>query len=707
MASDGVASPMPRSLTTGAFLMHDMSPCDPYANDYGRSKSMYDPSQGPGVRDHRRRGYTSHQMMEEHKKVPNDYVSPPRRAKTENPVTSMQDPGRAQTSLEFFEGKHTTAQQRLNTITGVHDRFTPAEIVKMEKEKTAQQQLDTQRYLDDVKRSKQQAAVVADAEKRKDLEMLKTYDPWGKGSGAPKGKNALVSKERVDAQIAASATEDFVTGGFGKQGAGAPVRTGSGNVAARYHLDGDVQVNNVYRSNLGADASARYGPKDPAKVKETLEEQARQRSMLQAEERQRAAEEEKARLEHDPFNKLGKGVPPPRQSKRADPEKERKQTYAKALQSQQQAKQAQVEQDKTSGASPVSYDPWGRGVGTVERDSSGKVMKKVPSQTAINTEPTIVDLMGKPGGGNPVQDGSGRLSPRKNPAVPDEAVDQFGRLGNQAGPKDARYHKTVEILEGNTSPTNSYAARSKFLQEQKELMVQKQRETEAAKAAERVSGASPDQFFKFGQGAANPKRDEQGNIVNQRRAQSDVTFMNLDQGGGLGRKQRTEHSSALHQQLEEQVMQKKQIEQQQKEQEMAKERTHLQAAGSWQGKAGAGAPRRTENGEIHGRFGLDKEMHHEEIIDTPKVVPKEEKARYAEELAKNLQIKTQLQAESSKLTRDTSNLHAATMNETFGKPGHGAPLRSPSGKVVAQPTKLLDSDPKEYRLNARPGRLIE
>lgn len=36
--------------------------------------------------------------------APNDYVSPPRKAPMENPVTKPADPGRAQTSIEFYEG---------------------------------------------------------------------------------------------------------------------------------------------------------------------------------------------------------------------------------------------------------------------------------------------------------------------------------------------------------------------------------------------------------------------------------------------------------------------------------------------------------------------------------------------------------------------------------------------------------------------------
>lgn len=51
-----------------------VSPKDPYI---GRSQTMYDPSEGPALRDHRRRGYTSHNMTEEHKRTILCYLEKP------------------------------------------------------------------------------------------------------------------------------------------------------------------------------------------------------------------------------------------------------------------------------------------------------------------------------------------------------------------------------------------------------------------------------------------------------------------------------------------------------------------------------------------------------------------------------------------------------------------------------------------------------
>ena len=159
------------------------------------------------------------------------------------------------------------------------------------------------------------------------------------------------------------------------------------------------------------------------------------------------------------------------------------------------------------------------------------------------------------------------------------------------------------------------------------------------------------------------RRDEQGNIMlNQRRGQTDIIGMQLDQGGGLGRKQKTENSYALHHELDAQAQQKvcslsflrlyfslfisltptpihlpmscvepnpefsptqRLAEQQHRQHELESEKAHVQQAAAWQGRAGAGAPRRAANGEVHGRYALDKEMHFEEIADTAKAIPKE------------------------------------------------------------------------------------
>lgn len=653
------------------------------------------------------RGYTSHQMIEEHKKVSASVSPPPRRQLGTEPVTRIPDPGRADhgSSDQFFQGKHTTAHQRTNILGGIDDRFTPAEVAKFEKQRTQEHQAELQKYIDEVKRSRSDAVTSLDSQKRKDLELLKTYDPWGKpGAGARKEHTGLTSKSKLDDQAAQSAPDTYVGQVMGRQGAGAPVRTDSGKVRAQYTVDGDTQMANIYRSNFGVDAGVRYGAKGKEDdYRKALEAQTAEKSSRVAQERERAAQEAAQEAARDPLGRVPVAAPSPR--KKEDPERAKKEHYAKALEQQSREHQERKQREKTEKMAGSDYTPWGKGVGAPERDASGKIVKKAPPPE-LASEPTIVDRMGKPGGGAPMMEQSGRMSPRK-PLEPADAYDPFGRPGAGAPGGNARRTKTTTDMYGGASPTGDSATRQEFLHEQQRLMEEKQQMVERERAASKAETHHPEEFFKFGQGAANPKRDDRGNLLNQRRGQTDIIGMNLDQGGGLGRKQKTDQSYALHHQLEVQAQQRRVQEDQARQAELARDRAHVAEAGSWQGKAGAGAPRRGPNGEVHGRFALDREVHHDEIVDTAKVVPKEDRMRYGEELKRIVEDRTQQAQAASVLAREKSHLHAEAAPAAFGKQGHGAPLRSTSGKVVSQPGRVRDREDTEWRMNARPGRLIE
>lgn len=566
-------------------MTHDMAPKDPYA-DYSRSQSMYDPSRGAPVRDFRMRGYTSHQMLEEHKRsvLPLGESPSPRAPVQKNePVTKLVNPGRADTSSEFFQGKHTTAQTRANVFGGIDDRFTPAEVARLEKQRTQQHQDELQRYIEEVKRSKVEAGSSKDHEKRKDLEMLRAYDPWSKPAAEGGKSKALVSKDRQDRQVAEAAGDSYVAQVFGKQGAGAPVRTDSGKVKANYTVDGDTQMSNVYRSNFGVDAGRRYGPRDGANdYKAALDLQSSERARLVAEQ----SAQERSSVEESPFVRGSQNPPPRVKQPKEDPDRERRAHYAKALEQQQKEHRAKKEQEVHDKSKGDDYVPWGRGVGVPERDASGKLVKKAPANP-IPTEPTMVDFLGRPGAGAPISEGSGRLSPNKAAPPAEGSYDPFGKPGAGAPGGEARRTRTITDMQSGSSPTQgSYAARHDFLREQQAHIEAKRQSDKAAVATDRDSPHKPDDFFKFGQGAANPKRDEHGHMSSQHRGQTDIIQMQLDTGGGLGRKQKGETSQALHQQLERQAHEKRQLDAQARQAQIEEEQRHVGNASQWQGKAG-------------------------------------------------------------------------------------------------------------------------
>lgn len=509
-----------------------------------------------------------------------------------------------------------------------------------------------------------------------------------------------MSVERAEQQAASRTTDTYVAQMFGKQGAGAPVRGESGEVVATYHIDGDTQMGNLFRNNFGVHATVRYGEKGTVnEYKAALDQQSVERA--QKVERERT---EQQTSEPGFFLKPSEKQPSRvRVAKDVSPgELERRVNYAKTLEEQSKDQKTRKQQQQAAAkATGDDYKPWGKGIGTVDRDTEGKLVKKVPVPW-VQAEPTIVNFLGKPGAGAPVVEGSGRLSPQKQSVSPDP-FDPFGKPGAGApGLDGARRQRGADDQGPSLSPT----ARQGLLREQ-QAMIEAHRQQERDAAVANGGGSSPDQFFKFGQGAANPKRDDNGMLQRQNRGQTDIIGMNLDTGGGLGRKQKTENSRALHDALDRQAQDKMTTESSTRQMTIAEEQKHVSAAGTWQGKPGAGAPRRNEQGEVHGRYGLDKEMHYEELVDTPKNTALPERKKYGDDLNKMINDKSTLSQQQVALGREKSNVHASSVNSKFGKQGNGAPLRDAQGKLVAQPSRLREKTDVEWKVNVKPGYTME
>ena len=174
--------------------------------------------------------------------------------------------------------------------------------------------------------------------------------------------------------------------------------------------------------------------------------------------------------------------------------------------------------------------------------------------------------------------------------------------------------------------------KKRVAREQREFIQQREQQLQRERTEQQLMSSSmPETYFKWGQGAANPKRDAQGNILPSKRVVSDVVQHNMERGGGLGRKQKSELSSVIHTELDQLAAQRRQRDTEWRQAELALERHHTTMHDSWQGR-GYGGPRRDERtGETHGRFGLDhNEVHHVEKVDRPRGQPKEVKRRYSQ-----------------------------------------------------------------------------
>lgn len=692
--------------------MHDMSPRDPYQ----RSNTIsYQPSGGDPIRDNRLKGYTSHSMINENRPVERAVKERStaaeldnktfRRAQMSDPFRPRQDPGRAERPDEFFNGRHTTLQNRQNTES-ISNRFQPNNSPRTEKYKA-----EIHTYIDEVKRYKDEIARQRDHEKRQDLEMLKNYDPWSK-QAVPKQRHNKVGLEKAYRVTEKTAPSTYAEKAFGKPGAGAPIVSENGQVSTHYQLNPDTQMQNVYRGNLGATAAVKFGDKqDASTYRRELSQQESERRVAEHAARQQDMEAERIMQQHQPFGKPGGGAPlGDAKLKLVDRQKkadsaQRKKKYAETLESQRKEEHVRRNLEKKELSTASDYQPWGKGVGKPERDASGKLIKKT-ARADIPAEGTMVELLGKPGGGAPAFNGTGKISPKK-PMEPNETelFHPWGKPGAGAPTGNTRVAGNTQRAVMGTSPDPATKAQAR--REQQEFLEMHREMSMSQKNNMPREENDPEKYFRWGQGTSNPKRDTGGRLTNQHRNRTDVIDMNVDKGGGLGRKQKTGFSNQLHSDLENQAAERKTRANNERQREISEERAHNDNSSRWQGKQGVGAPRRSQNGQVHGRFALDTEVHHNEVVGTVKVIPKQEREKYGRDLSQLQEVKTSMRKQEMELNRAETNSHMNNANRNFGRQGHGAPLRTGSGSVVPHPSRARDKNDVEWKLNGKQGHKME
>ncbi|XP_070536216.1 uncharacterized protein [Ptychodera flava] len=161
---------------------------------------------------------------------------------------------------------------------------------------------------------KQQQNMMAAEEKRKDLMMLKSYQPFGKmGGGAPppnprRTKNIMQMDYTGRNEIILSDHRNF---DFGKPGAGAPRRSESGSVVTNLRSDNEIHfqknkgglttINNHKRYTEGIDNARRYHNE--------LENLALEQRTKKEIEKYTDREGERKSWDYNPFGKPGAGAP--------------------------------------------------------------------------------------------------------------------------------------------------------------------------------------------------------------------------------------------------------------------------------------------------------------------------------------------------------------------------------------------------------------
>ncbi|XP_035658402.1 uncharacterized protein LOC118403723 isoform X5 [Branchiostoma floridae] len=299
-------------------------------------------------------------------------------------------------------------------------------------------------------------------EKKRDLEMLKTYQPFGRpGGGAPKpgikkDSPPIVTDNRMapmtrmtnslETRFRPPMPEHTYEDGFGKPGGGAPYRTESGKIKTTLKQDPVLRFKDNKASARELEQIERYRL-DPRAAMEYKSELARlmdDKKHQMQQEYQADIEADRKMAEFNPFGKPGAGAPLRdyhgqlklkreqhlarmddlyEQRKVAEKEKIRKEQRQKLLEQliqEDPTKPRLVDKVDRSQGGGDEYDPWGKGQGAPMWDKSGNVRRfkrtdvyGVPEtyQSDVkkeNIQGGTLDL--KPtGGGGPLLDDSGKV----------------------------------------------------------------------------------------------------------------------------------------------------------------------------------------------------------------------------------------------------------------------------------------------------------
>ncbi|CAB3982284.1 Hypothetical predicted protein [Paramuricea clavata] len=191
-------------------------------------------------------------------------------------------------------------------------------------------------------RRTQQQSQVAN-EKKKDFEMLKSYNPWGKpGGGAPRGYRNDEVDANVTKHVRKLKQENGKPAGVG--GGGSPNRTTSGTVVTSLKMNPELRFQ-AAQYNTDPDPRLRYKPN--YSYGKELDAQVNESTNRRILEKKKEKEEDIKMIETNPF-----GNREVNQIKRKDA------TQPASL------------------TNEGTYDPWGKGYGGVpERKENGKIMR--------------------------------------------------------------------------------------------------------------------------------------------------------------------------------------------------------------------------------------------------------------------------------------------------------------------------------------------
>ncbi|KAG8177255.1 hypothetical protein JTE90_028210 [Oedothorax gibbosus] len=424
-------------------------------------------------------------------------------------------------------------------------------------------------------------------ERKRDMEMLRSYNPWGKpGAGAKGGEDTKRKKYPEGRSPEPDQENGSFIQKFGRPGHGAPNRTESGRLRTQIPGDAAIRFQDSQHVRLSIENHLRYKNEDKENYRGNLDELIQHKLQIQEKEKEWENKKFEEMKELYPF---GKGIEysGPSYLSHTDP----------MFMSTQPKKVVHNKED---------FDPWGKGFGNPAWDNQGNARrhKITPGEGDISSPVPALDTSRTRGGnGAPHATESGHRRTRlKNtlnnvksmgPHIDDESYNPWGRPGGGA-PFVREDGKIFEEKMG-WSMTGHPKKRSKDAKEEYKNTLQQEIEERRRKNQEerlqiQEPGAELASIIRRGVGGRPRKDPITGELMSNPRQLTDVTQERLDI-----RRAKSQESLVYYSELAEQAAQRKHMRQQQKQVERAQSEKHVTTWDSFWGRPGHGAPRDPEN----------------------------------------------------------------------------------------------------------------
>ncbi|XP_035205929.1 uncharacterized protein LOC118180955 isoform X2 [Stegodyphus dumicola] len=511
--------------------------------------------------------------------------------------------------------------------------LTTADVRRRQKEKEMVE--EEKRKVQELKEIKRRQR---EEEKKRDMEMLRSYHPWGKPGAGAKGDDSK-RKKYPEGRIPGPEDDEeenmevFIRK-FGRPGAGAPNRTESGRIRTQITGDPDIRFQDTQDVKLSIENHLRYKKENKENYRGNLDEFIQHKQKLQEREKEWENRKLEEMRELYPF---GRDI-------NNDP-----------LFMPTRPKRIEINDD--------DFDPWGKGFGNPAWDKRGNVQrhKFIPSSEAGIPDDQaenglILGLRRNRGGdGAPHLTESGHPRTRlrntlKNIKAMGPHIDDSNDLYNPWGKPGAGApfvredgkpfeEKLGWSLTGHPKKRSKEAKMEYKNTLEKEMEEKKKKDEEERqqihepivriRPPQRMSKGAPGtelaSIIRKGVGGRPRKDPVTGELLPNPRLLSDVTKERLDI-----RRAKSQESLVYHNELAQQAAQRQEMRQKQKQLERAQSEKHISTWDSFWGRPGHGAPRKTENHKKENLENLLTSQSAQPYVKhyVTEIVPSKHKNRY-------------------------------------------------------------------------------